>query len=309
MFMSAGVADRSTDEEQARRHDPALPPAIAVPDALPATEPAALAAAGQAVGSPVSPAAAAPGHGEFRPLPLRAGVSAAAIMAAARWTRWLEPELLGLPSLVSPGNVCVDVGAAAGIYTVSLSRLAGPSGLVHSIEPLPFAWPTWNRLLDVHSSPNVQHHCLALGSEPGQASMSVPKGRHGLVTGRSFISQNCRGLGSNEEFAQHITYPVPVATLDSLLEAADASRLDFIKIDVEGAELHVLKGGSGVIESFRPAMLIEIEARHTARYQYSPEDVVTWLTERGYAMYTWQRGWQQASQITSGTRNYMFRLA
>jgi FkbM family methyltransferase len=230
-------------------------------------------------------------------------------MAAARWTRGLEPEVLGLPSLVEPGSVCVDVGAAAGIYTVSLSRLAGPSGLVHSVEPLPFAWPTWNRLLDVRSSPNVLHHPVALGSEPGEASMSVPKGRHGLVTGRSFISQHCLGLGSNAEFAQHITYPVPVATLDGLLEEGDRDRLDFVKIDVEGAELHVLKGGSGVIESFRPAMLIEIEARHTARYQYSPEDVVSWLTDRGYAMYTWQRGWQLADGITSGTRNYMFRVS
>ncbi len=280
--------------------DPGLPP-----DETPATS-AVRAPASSAVQAPADPGLRPDGRGHIPPLP--SGVSVAAIMVAARWTRWLEPELLGLPGLVEPGSVCVDVGAAAGIYTLPLARLAGPTGLVHSVEPLPFAWPTWNRLLRVRSSPNVLHHAVALGSEPGEASMSVPRGRHGLVTGRSFVSQHCLGLGSNAEFAQHITYPVPVDTLDRLLSEADHGRLDFVKIDVEGAELHVLRGGAGVIEAFRPAMLIEIEARHTARYQYRPEDVVSWLRAWGYAMYTWNRGWQRAGHITSATRNYLFRV-
>jgi FkbM family methyltransferase len=331
--MSAGIADGSTDEGQVRpgkpaqphaSEHPARPEASEAPALSPSEVPAQPASEAPALSPsevPAQPATDASAQSEasqagtplqgtvVRGLPLRAGVSAAAILAAARWTRWLEPELLGLSSLVGPGSVCVDVGAAAGIYTLPLSRLAGPSGLVHSVEPLPFAWPTWNRLLHARSSPNVLHHAVALGSEPGQASMSVPKGRHGLVTGRSFISQHCLGLGSNAEFAQHITYPVAVDTLDGMLAETDQGRLDFIKIDVEGAELHVLQGGAGVIESFLPAMLIEIEARHTIRYQYCPEDVVSWLSERGYAMYTWRRGWHQASEITAAQLHVPRRVA
>ncbi len=298
--MSAGIADRSAEEGQVGPAEPATTP-------LPCQPLAAIRASECPVQTAASSGLEPGGRGHAQPL--LAGVSAAAIMVAARWTRWLEPELLGLPSLVGPGSVCVDVGAAAGIYTLPLARLAGPTGIVHSVEPLPFAWPTWNRLMRIRNSPNVLHHAVALGAEPGEASMSVPRGRHGLVTGRSFVSQHCLGLGSNAEFAQHITYPVPVDTLDRLLAEAGHGRLDFVKIDVEGAELHVLRGGIGVIESFRPAMLIEIEARHTARYQYLPEDVVSWLRARGYAMYTWNRGWQQASGISSATRNYLFRVA
>jgi FkbM family methyltransferase len=301
--MSAGIADPSAERGQAGRPEPA---ALALGSEPPLAPASGRCPDGLLARQVVQAGQVLPADTRLPDLPLRAGVSAAAIMAAARWTRWLEPELLGLPSLVGPGSVCVDVGAAAGIYTLPLSRLVGPTGLVHSVEPLPFAWPTWNRLLHVRSSPNVQHHAVALGSEPGEASMSVPRGRHGLVTGRSFISQHCLGLGSNAEFAQHITYPVPVDTLDGLLGQTELGRLDFVKIDVEGAELHVLTGGSHVIESFRPAMLIEIEARHTARYQYVPEDVVSWLSARGYDMYTWHRGWHRAPQITSTTRNYLF---
>ncbi len=249
-----------------------------------------------------------PGHQQLREalhVAVQGRVAAATVLAIARYTKWLEPEMLGLSRLVGPGSVCIDVGAAAGLYTLPLSRLAGPSGVVHSIEPLPFAWPVWNRVLRVRTFPNVRHHGVAVGSEPGTADMSVPVGRYGLVTGRSFISQRCRGLGSNAEFNQHINYPVTVDTLDGMF-AGELNRLDFVKVDVEGAELHVLEGGEKIIDEFKPAMLIEIEARHTVRYEYSPEDVVAWLTDRGYAMYTWHEGWHSASTVSTQTRNYLF---
>jgi FkbM family methyltransferase len=250
--------------------------------------------------------AASPRVREARHFELHSRMTSATVMAIARYTKWLEREMLGLSSLVGPGSVCVDVGAAAGLYTLPLSRLAGPSGLVHSVEPLPFAWPTWNRVLRVRSFPNVRYHAVALGSEPGLAEMSVPMGRYGLVTGRSFVSQRCRGLGSNAEFTRHITYPVTVDTLDGMFTDSGTTRLDFVKVDVEGAELHVLEGGEKIIDEFKPALLIEIEARHTVRYGYAPGDVVGWLTGRGYSMYTWREEWQSASQVVADTRNYLF---
>ena len=56
-------------------------------------------------------------------------------------------------------------------------------------------------------------------------------------------------------------------------------------------------------------MLIEIEARHTARYGHSPEDVSGWLLKRGYTMHTWRRGWREADSVRTGTRNYLFRAS
>jgi FkbM family methyltransferase len=235
---------------------------------------------------------------------MRARMTAKAIMVLARRTRYLETEMLGLRELVRPGSVCVDVGAAAGLYTAALSRLAGPTGRVHSVEPLAFAHPVWNRVLGTGGAANVQRHALALGAAPGRGLMSVPVGRYGLVTGRSFLADRCRGLGSNAEFAGQVEVSVPVTTLDGLCEL---DRLDFIKIDVEGAELSVLQGAERVIARFRPALLVEIEARHTARYEYGPEDVAGWLTRRGYSMYAWRRGWRKTDEVGAGARNYMFR--
>lgn len=237
----------------------------------------------------------------------RAKLTAASVLLAARLTPYLEAELLGLPALVVPGSVCVDVGAAAGLYTVALSRLAGPAGRVHSVEPLPFAHPVWTRLLRARHAPNVRHHAVALGAEPGSGQLSVPIGRYGPVTGRSFITRRSAGLGANAEFGGHICVAVSVDTLDGLAARAGLTRLDFVKIDVEGAELQVLEGGRHVIESLRPALLVEIEARHTARYRYSPEDIAGWLTRRGYTMHVWRDGWREAGRVCLHTRNYLFR--
>jgi FkbM family methyltransferase len=201
----------------------------------------------------------------------------------------------------------VDVGAAAGLYTVVLSQLVGSAGEVHSVEPLSFAHPAWSRLLGARDRPNVRRHTLALSAQPGETTLSVPIGRFGPVTGRSFLVWQTDGLGSNTEFLDHADVLVPVDTLDQLCQRAGLTRVDFIKIDVEGAELHVLRGGARTIETLRPDLLLEIEARHVTRYPYGVQDVARWLTSRGYTMHHWEHGWQPTTAVCPHARNYLFR--
>lgn len=242
-----------------------------------------------------------------QPATIRHKLTASAVLSLARWTPYLESEMCGLQDLIRPGSVCIDVGAAADLYTTVVSRLAGPSGQVHSIEPLPFAHLMWANLLGARRAGNVRHHSLALGAEAGTLPISVPYGRHGLVTGRSYLARNAGGPDSNDEFIGQVQVMVPVEPLDDFCAREAIDRVDFIKIDVEGAELQVLEGGQKVIETRRPTMLIEIEARHIARYGHSVNDVSGWLLKRGYTMHIWQRGWREADRVEPGTRNYLFR--
>jgi hypothetical protein len=73
--------------------------------------------------------------------------------------------------------------------------------------------------------------------------------------------------------------------------------------------LHVLRGGAHTIETLKPALLLEIEARHITRYRYAVEDVTQWLTSRGYTMHVWQHGWQPTATVCAHARNYLFRHA
>lgn len=235
----------------------------------------------------------------------RASVTASIANLLARWTPYLDTELHTLPDLVHPGDVCADVGSAAGLYCQALSQLVGPTGLVHSVEPVPFSHPTWSRVLGAQRRRNVRHHSIALGAEPCRAAMRVPYTGRGPATSRSFLDWHSHGVGSNDEYPYHVDVLVDVDTLDGLCESL--TRLDFVKIDVEGGELHVLHGGRRTIERFHPTMLIEIESRHTARYEYSPADVVAWLAKHGYTMYAWRRGWREVDQVCPPTNNYLFR--
>jgi FkbM family methyltransferase len=238
---------------------------------------------------------------------MRGGLTAATISGLARWTPYVESEICGLRQLVQPGDVCIDVGAAAGVYTTVLSHLAGTRGLVHSIEPLPFANLHLARLLNTRQAPNVCRHAVALGVQPGLDIMHVPLGRYGFVTGRSFLDRSAAGPDPNAEFVDQVAVAVTVDTLDALCLREGIDRVQFIKVDVEGAELQVLQGGKDVIESSLPVMLVEIEVRHTARYEHTPDAVTAWLFDRGYTMHTWQGRWRPTRSIEPATRNYLFR--
>jgi FkbM family methyltransferase len=237
----------------------------------------------------------------------RPALTATTANLIARWTPYLDPELPTLRGLVRPGDVCVDVGSAAGLYSQALSHLVGDAGLVHSVEPLPFSHPVWSRVLGARERHNVVHHTMALGAEPGRAVMRVPFGAYGPATSRSFLASGSTGLGSTAGYRYHVDVVVETGTLDRL--CAELPRLDFAKIDVEGGELHVLEGGRQTIEKFRPVLLVEIEARHTDRYAHSPDDVVEWLTSRGYTMYAWRNGWHAVHRICLHANNYLFRPA
>lgn len=238
---------------------------------------------------------------------LRGGLTAATINGLARFTPYVESEIRGLRQIVSPGSVCFDIGAAAGLYTMALSRLAGPTGRVHSVEPLPFANMQLTRLVKARRASNVSWHTVALGAQPGVDLLHVPLGRFGMVTGRSFLDRSATGPDPNAEFDSQIAVSVTVDTLDALCVREGIESIQFVKIDVEGAELQVLEGGAQIIADSRPTLLIEIEARHAARYGQTTDDVTAWLFERGYTMHAWQHGWRPTTSINGHRRNYLFQ--
>ncbi|MEU8350960.1 FkbM family methyltransferase [Streptomyces sp. NPDC048845] len=249
-----------------------------------------------------SPSRRARGH-------FRVASAHALLRQAGRKVPFVEDEVAGLDQVVRPGDVCLDIGAEYGLYTYSLSALVGPRGTVHSFEPLPGpsrVVATGSLLL---SCENVRHHQLALGREPGQATMSLPFRRRLPVHGRAFLTSGADGLGPNTEFASARELAVNVATVDALAAAGCFHRVDFIKADVEGAEPAVLAGAERTIERNRPTLLIEIETRHLAKYGDRAEELVDRLDRWGYHMHIWHAGeWHRTNAVTQTHRNYLFSL-
>lgn len=219
---------------------------------------------------------------------------------------FLEDEVAGLAELVGPGAVCLDVGAEYGLYTWSLAGLVGTSGHVHAVEPQsgPAAFVTTTaRLL---GAPNVTVHRTALGASSGSGVLALP--RRGLlpVHGRAFLTTDARGLGSNVEFARHDDVAVAVSTVDTLAGDLGLHRLDLIKADIEGAEPALLSGAVETLATFRPALLLELEDRHLARFGHDVAGVVDGLADLGYRPWCWDGAWVPRRGAERG-RNVLFR--
>ncbi len=169
---------------------------------------------------------------------------------------WLEGERLIaerflLRSLLRPGMNVVDVGANIGYYLLLFESVIGPTGHVLLIEPSPENLPQIRRALEINSFTNTRLEAIAVGAHEG------------LVGLRS-------GINSGVAELQQASYQVPIRPLDAVVRDS----VDFIKIDVEGFELDVLKGASGVLQHDRPTMFLEVHPHILGRFGTSLAAVI-----------------------------------
>ena len=163
-----------------------------------------------------------------------------------------EREVHALPGLVEKGTIVVDVGAHIGSYTYCLCKLLGPDGHVVAIEPLPDLAKMLTSAVERLKLPVTVYNC-ALSSRDGEADLQVPVVNGGRAAGFATLE--------SRSFDHGKSYHVKLRRLDDICRE-HPGRLSFIKIDVEGHELEVLRGGIETLQR-RPNLLIEIEQRHS----------------------------------------------
>lgn len=152
----------------------------------------------------------------------------------------LEMKLFA--QICTPGSVVIEVGANIGAHTVGLARLVGPQGRVLAFEPqrLPFQMLCANVALN--SLDNVDCFWAAVSSEVG--SINVPD----LNPRKEYNFGGLTLLGSQSGRR------VACLTLDQYVTLP---KVDLVKIDVEGMEADVLKGGEGLLKRFKPLLYVE----------------------------------------------------
>jgi FkbM family methyltransferase len=179
-----------------------------------------------------------------------------------------EREVHELPRLVEPGTVAVDVGAHIGDYTYALCRQIGKGGRVVAIEPIPDLARMLERATRRLRLPVTVINC-ALSSKAGQGELLIPMENGSRKAGFATLERR-EGAGR--------MHRVALRRLDDVCAAIEG-RISFIKIDVEGHELEVLRGGTGTLAKHRPNLLIEIEQRHSAG---AIEETLKYVTSLGY---------------------------
>ena len=158
--------------------------------------------------------------------------------------------------MVKSGNVCFDIGANIGVYSVIFASLSGQDELVHAFEPVTHIRTKMYANLKLNGFVNANVNPFALGSSC--ANMTMYQIREGQFRGgvSSFvINENYDELGADA----YEERDVEILTLDGYVEDRKIDRIDFIKIDVEGFELDVLKGAKEVLKKFSPYLLFEYD--------------------------------------------------
>jgi FkbM family methyltransferase len=177
-------------------------------------------------------------------------------------------EIAAVLQGLAPGDVAVDAGAHKGAYTYWMRRAVGERGRVFAFEPQPRLAAYLTSVNAAMRWTNVSVRECALSDAPGSGTLHVP--RLGSSQGAS-LSEGAAGQSRE-------AVPVRLATLDA--ELAGAGRIAFLKVDVEGHELAVFRGGARILAHDAPSVLFECEVRHLRGH--SIEDVFEHLRGLDY---------------------------
>lgn len=196
-----------------------------------------------------------------------------------------------LPQLAGKGDVCIDIGANLGYYARTLSRLAGPAGKVYAVEPVAPVRKVLAR--NLKGCANTEILPYALGRERRSVVMANDSARETgyLGTGRNFVKEGAGECGV--EFAAEMRRG---SELFGPLE-----RIDFIKCDVEGYELHILEEMRPLLERHRPTALVETGGENRPR-------VAALFRSLGYDCFTLEQGREVPLTPQSG-KDIIFRPA
>lgn len=201
---------------------------------------------------------------------------------------FLEKELFLLSRVVEPGMTCLDVGAAGGAHLLVMARRVGPGGRVVGIEPRPRSLRAVARLARLAGvAERTTLLQLALAEAEGELPLRIP-----LVPTRAHLPGTSVNLAETAAFAKlpHRELRVRTRRLDDVVAEQGLSRVDVIKLDVEGAELAALAGAGRTLERHRPLVLVEADDLHQVRYEATAQDVVDAVVAHDYAVFRYRRG-------------------
>lgn len=167
----------------------------------------------------------------------------------------------------------VDVGAHHGLYSLLASKCVGWHGRVVAIEPSPRELVRLEKHLRLNRASNVEIIPCAAGEDSGEAELYVV----------DQFNDGCNSLRPPATPEPVKSTRVKVRRLDEILCELDVSRVDFLKVDAEGAELSVLYGAMKLLNrSPRPAMLVEVQDIRTKPWGYPAREILQFLVRMDY---------------------------
>ena len=205
----------------------------------------------------------------------------------AEGVTWEQETSDLLDLTLKEGMTFVDVGANVGFHTLHAARAVGASGVVFAFEPTPAVFQLLQRSVHLNGLGNIcRCRNLALSTSEGMATLHLSD-----VCGHNSLYR----MADGEEKSQ-----LPVKTAEFDAELQEASRIDVVKLDVEGAELDVLDGMKHSLANYRDILLIvEYGVSHLERLGIAPAEWFGRFFGHGFALFTFDQragAWHQVAE-------------
>jgi len=187
-------------------------------------------------------------------------------------------RLLG--DVLKPGMTFIDAGANLGVYTAIAGKLVGPQGKVYAFEPSEREWRRAMKTVKANKLANVELHRAALADRDASVTLTV--------CDAMCAAYNSLGSVTHGSAVGHVSHveQVPCRSLDSFISEKSLKNVDVVKIDVEGSEELVLRGGRKLFSSAgAPIVLCELSDWTAPGLGSSAERVWDLLASYGYAIY------------------------
>lgn len=189
---------------------------------------------------------------------------------------FIEPARKRLYSLVKEGDIVLDVGTNIGETFLHFARCVGESGYVYGFEPDEVNFAGIQRNVELNGIGNGKVFCLGV-SDRRETVRLFRVNPHNLGMNR-ILTENEGG-----EYDDFTT--IETNMLDEVIAANDIERVDLIKIDIEGYEMHALRGALLLLRTFQPALFIEVGYSRLIEHGTSPNEMISLLQGFGYRVF------------------------
>ncbi|MDQ3846052.1 MAG: FkbM family methyltransferase [Bacteroidota bacterium] len=197
-----------------------------------------------------------------------------------------EKEMELLPLFLSANGEAIDIGANYAYYTVRLANLCKK---VYAFEPIPFTYKVCAMVIKHYKLKNVLLYNKGIGEKNEWHKFTIPVTDFGAISaGQAHFGErndNLEGREKHVKFNKTQEVDCEVIALDSLVD--QFSNVQFIKIDIEGAEYFALKGMQKTIETFRPVILIEINPFFLKGFNLTEQQMADLIEELQYDIFVY----------------------
>lgn len=171
--------------------------------------------------------------------------------------------------LVSPEDCVIDIGANMGWYSINIAKTY-PSSTVHAFEPIPKTYYFLEKNINLNQVSNVVAHNVGLSNECTDLTFYFyPEGS---------------GNASSMNLSERTDAELVTCHVERLDDFAEANKLhvDFIKCDVEGAELFAFQGAVETLQRDKPIVFTEMLRKWAAKFNYHPNEIIRLFASFGY---------------------------